>query len=93
MSFNIIFDEYSLEATVEALKTINPARAHSAEHIMDMVRANMWDGSTSMGTGGWEATGFFLDSDPNTMKVRFSVQAYSVNKYIEYIESLKGDKS
>lgn len=88
MSFNIIFDEYSLEATVEALKTINPARAHSAEHIMDMVRANMWDGSTSMGTAGWEAAGFFPDSDPNTMKVRFALSAYSVNKYIE---SLNGD--
>lgn len=83
MSFNIEIDEYTLSETVTALKVINPSRPQSAEHIKDMVRSNMWDGSTSLGTGGWEATGYFPDHKPNTMVVRLSLSAYSVNKYLE----------
>lgn len=82
MSFTIEIDEYSLEQTVNVLSVINPGRS-SKEHIEDMVRANMWDGTTSMGTAGWEATGFFPDYKPDTMVVRFSVSAYSVAKYLD----------
>lgn len=82
MSFTIEIDEYSLEQTVNVLSVINPGRS-SKEHIEDMVRANMWDGTTSMGTAGWEATGFFPDYKPDTMVVRFSVAAYSVAKYLD----------
>jgi len=83
--FNIEIDEYTLEETVKALKVINPARAQSADHIKDMIRANMWDGSTSLSTGGWEATGFFPEHKPDTMVVRLSLSAYSVNKYLEEV--------
>ena len=79
--FNIEFDEYSLEQTAKVLSVINPGRS-SVDHIKDMVRANMWDGSTSLGTAGWEATGFFPDHKPNTMVVRLSVSAYSISKYL-----------
>jgi hypothetical protein len=82
MSFTIEIDEYSLEQTANVLSVINPGRS-SKEHIEDMVRANMWDGTTSMGTAGWEATGFFPDYKPDTMVVRFSVAAYSVAKYLD----------
>lgn len=82
MTFTIEIDEYSLETTAKVLEVINPGRS-SKEHIEDMVRANMWDGTTSMGTGGWEAAGFFPDYKPNTMVVRISVSAYSVQKYLD----------
>jgi len=80
--FTIEFDEYSLEQTAKVLAVINPGRS-SIDHIRDMVRANMRDGTTSIGTAGWEATGFFPDYKPNTMVVRFSVSAYSVAKYLD----------
>ena len=80
--FTIEIDEYSLEQTANVLAVINPGRS-SADHIRDMVRANMWDGTTSLGTAGWEAAGFFPDHNPNTMVVRLSVSAYSVAKYLE----------
>lgn len=79
--FYIEFDEYSLEQTAAVLDTINPGRS-SIDHIRDMVRANMWDGTTSMGTGGWEAAGYFPGHKPNTMVVRLSVNAYTVAKYL-----------
>jgi len=81
MAFMIEIDEYSLEQTAKVLEVINPGRS-SIDHIRDMVRANMWDGTTSLGTGGWEATGFFPDHKPDTMVVRLSVSAYSVSKYL-----------
>ena len=80
--FTIEIDEYSLEQTAKVLEVINPGRS-SIDHIRDMVRANMWDGTTSLGTAGWEATGYFPDHKPNTMVVRLSVSAYSVAKYLE----------
>tara|TARA_R110002095_G_scaffold175043_3_gene152552 strand:- start:1686 stop:1973 length:288 start_codon:yes stop_codon:yes gene_type:complete len=89
MNYVIEFDEYSLELTAKALETINPGRS-SVAHIRDMVNANMYTGSTSMGTAGWEATGFFPKGRDNVMVVRFAVQAYSVNKYLE---TLSPDKS
>ena len=82
MSYIIEIDEYTLEATAKALETINPGRAQT-EHMRDMVRANMYDGSTSMSTGGWEAAGYFPKHREGVMVVRFSVSAYSVNKYLE----------
>lgn len=82
MSFIIEIDEYSLETTAKVLEVINPGRS-SKEHIEGMVRANMWNGATSMGTGGWEAAGFFPDHKPNTMVVRISVSAYSVQRYLD----------
>ena len=80
--FTIEFDEYSLEQTAKVLSVINPGRS-SVDHIKDMVRANMWDGSTSLGTAGWEATGFFPDHKPNTMVVRLSVSAYTVQRWLD----------
>lgn len=80
--FTIEFDEYSLEQTVKVLSVINPGRS-SKKHIEDMVRANMWDGTTSLGTAGWEATGFFPDHKPNTMVVRLSVSAYTVQRWLD----------
>lgn len=83
MNFTIEIDESSLRETAKALKTINPGRS-SESHMRDMVRANMWDGSTSMGTAGWEATGFFRKGgDPNVMVVRFSLSAWSFNHWME----------
>lgn len=83
MTFTIEIDEYSLETTAKVLEVINPGRS-SKEHIEDMVRANMWDGTTSMGTGGWEAAGFYPDPDDRSrMRVRLSVSAYSVQKYLD----------
>jgi len=82
MAFTIEIDDYSLEQTANVLAVINPGRS-SKEHIKDMVRANMWDGSTSLGTGGWEATGYFPDHKPDTMVVRLSVSAYTVANYLE----------
>jgi hypothetical protein len=79
--FNIEFDEYSLEQTAAVLSVINPGRS-STNHIRDMVRANMWDGTTSLGTAGWEATGYFPDHKPGVMVVRLSVNAYSIAKYL-----------
>ena len=79
--FYIEFDEYSLEQTAAVLDTINPGRS-SIDHIRDMVRANMWDGTTTLGTAGWEAAGYFPDHKPGTMVVRLSVNAYSVAKYL-----------
>ena len=80
--FDIEFDEYSLEQTAEVLSVINPGRS-SIDHIKDMVRANMWDGTTSLGTAGWEATGYFLDYKPGVMVVRLSVNAYTVAAYLK----------
>jgi hypothetical protein len=91
MTYVIEFDEHSLEATALALKTINPARSSSVAHIRDMVNANMHDGSTSMGTGGWEAAGFFPKGREGVMVVRFAVQAYSVNKYLETLSPKQGE--
>ena len=82
MSFTIEIDEHSLEQTALALRTINPGRS-SADHIRDMVNANMRDGTTSLGTAGWEATGYFPDHKPGVMVVRLSVNAYSVNRWLE----------
>lgn len=82
MSFTIEIDEYSLEQTAKVLAVINPNRS-SADHMKDMVRANMHSGVTSMGTAGWEAAGFYPEHKPNTMVVRFAVSAYSVMKYLE----------
>jgi len=81
--FYIEIDKYTLEETVKALKVINPARPQSAEDIKTMIRANMWDGSTSLGNGGWEATGYFPEDKPGTLVVSLSLSAYSVNKYLE----------
>lgn len=82
MPFTIEIDEYSLEQTAEVLSVINPGRS-SKEHIEDMVRANMMDGTTSLGTAGWEATGFYPDPDDRSrMKVRLSVNAYTIAKYL-----------
>ena len=80
--FNIEFDEYSLEQTAAVLDTINPGRS-SINHIKDMVRANMWDGTTSIGTAGWEATGYFPDHKLGVMVVRLSVNAYTVAAYLK----------
>lgn len=82
--FTIEIDDYSLEQTASVLSVINPGRS-SVDHIKDMVMANMWDGTTSLGTAGWEATGYFPDREhkPNTMVVRLSVNAYTVAKYLE----------
>ena len=85
MTFNIEIDDYSLNKTADVLAVINPGRA-SAAHMRDMVHANMWDGTTSMGTAGWEATGYFPAHKPDTMVVRFAVQAYSVQKYIDAVQ-------
>ena len=74
--------EDSLERTADVLDIINPGRS-SADHMCDMVRANMWDGTTSMGTAGWEATGYFPKDRPGVMVVRFSVMAYSVQHYLD----------
>jgi len=84
MTFTIEIDEYSLEQTAEVLAVINPGRS-SVDHIRDMVRSNMWDGSTSLGTAGWEATGYFPDREhkPSTMVVRLSVNAYTVKRWLD----------
>ena len=83
-AFTIEIDDYSLEQTADVLSVINPGRS-STDHIRDMVRANMWDGTTSLGTGGWEATGYFPDPKhkPNTMVVRLSVNAYTVKRWLD----------
>ena len=85
MSYIIEIDEYTLEATAKALDTINPDPyvRGATGHMRDMVRANMYDGSTSMSTGGWEAAGYFPKHREGVMCVRFAVSAYSVNKYLE----------
>lgn len=80
--FNIEIDEYSLEQTARVLAVINPGRS-SVDHIRDMVRANMWGGTTSLGTAGWEATGYFPDHKPGTMVVRLSVNAYTVQRWLD----------
>ena len=80
--FTIEFDEYSLEQTAEVLAVINPGRS-SVDHIRDMVMANMWDGTTSLGTAGWEATGYFPDHKPGVMVVRLSVNAYTVKRWLD----------
>lgn len=83
MTYTIEIDESSLAGTAKALETLNPGRS-SASHMRDMVRANMWDGSTSMGTAGWEATGFVRKGgDPNVLVVRFSVSAHTVNHWLD----------
>jgi len=82
MNYTIEIDECSLEATANVLSVINPGKS-SAAHIRDMVRANMWDGSTSMGTAGWEAAGFFPDHKPGVMVVRFAVAAYTVQCWLD----------
>jgi hypothetical protein len=80
---DIEIDEYSLELTANVLAVINPGRS-SADHIRNMVMANMWDGTTSMGTAGWEATGYFPDpADRSRMKVRLSVSAYTVKRWLD----------
>ena len=78
----IEIEERSLEQTAEVLAVINPGRS-SADHMRDLVMANMWDGTTSLGTAGWEATGYFPKDRPGVMVVRFSVQAYSVRRYLD----------
>ena len=78
----IEIEERSLEQTAEVLSVINPGRS-SADHMRDLVMANMWDGTTSLGTAGWEATGYFPKDRPGVMVVRFSVQAYSVRRYLD----------
>jgi hypothetical protein len=79
--FTIEIDEYSLVTTADVLRIINPGKS-SVEHMKDMVRANMMDGTTSIGTAGWEAAGYFPDHKPGVMVVRFAVSAYSVSKYL-----------
>jgi len=82
-AFTIEIDEYSLEQTAKVLAVINPGRS-SVDHIRDMVRANMMDGTTSLGTAGWEATGFYPDPDDRSrMIVQLSVSAYTVAKYLD----------
>jgi hypothetical protein len=83
--YTIEIHEDSLERTADVLDIINPGRS-SEDHMRAMVRANMWDGTTSMGTAGWEATGYFPKDRPGVMVVRFSVMAYSVEQYIDKIE-------
>jgi hypothetical protein len=79
----IEIDDYSLEQTAEVLAVINPGRS-SVDHIRDMVMANMWDGTTSLGTAGWEATGYYPDAnDRSRMKVRLSVNAYTVKRWLD----------
>lgn len=82
MTVTIEIDERSLEQTAAVLAVINPGRS-SKEHMRDLVMANMWDGTTSLGTAGWEATGYFPKGRPGVMVVRFSVQAYSVQRYLD----------
>ena len=82
MTFTIEIDEYSLGETAEVLAVINPGRS-SADHIRNMVMANMWDGTTSLGTAGWEATGFFPKYKPGVMVVRLSVNAYTVKRWLD----------
>jgi hypothetical protein len=82
MTFTIEIDEYSLEQTAEVLAVINPGRS-SVDHIRDMVRSNMWDGSTSLGTAGWEATGYYPKGRPGVMVVRLSVNAYTVKRWLD----------
>lgn len=82
MTYTIEIHEPSLEETARVLALLNPGRS-SAAHMRDMVRANMWDGSTSMGTAGWEATGYKPSYKEGVMVVRFSVDAYTVAKYLE----------
>jgi hypothetical protein len=81
-TYTIEIDEYSLEQTAAVLAVINPGRS-SAAHMVDRVRANMWDGATSMSTAGWEATGFMPDYKPGVMVVRFSVSAYTVQRWMD----------
>jgi hypothetical protein len=85
MSYDILIDEYSAECTAKVLATLNPGRHPDVGHLTDMARANMWDGTTSLGTGGWEATGFMRGKD--TMVVRFSVSAYAVAHYLTQTQS------
>lgn len=80
--FDIEFDEYSLQQTAEVLAVINPGRS-SVDQIRAMVMATMWGGTTSLGTAGWEATGYFPDHKPGVMVVRFSVSAYTVAAYLK----------
>lgn len=84
MTYHTIeIDEFSLEQTAKALAILNPGRA-SAAHMRDMARANMWDGTTSMGTAVWEATGFHRSGgDPEVLVVRFSVSAYTFNQWMK----------
>ncbi|MDJ0827789.1 MAG: hypothetical protein QNJ16_20060 [Rhodobacter sp.] len=82
MSYTIEIDDSSLQATAKALETLNPGRS-SADRIRDVIRANMWDGSTSISTLGWEACGFFPKHKPGVMVVRVSVSAFVVNRYLD----------
>jgi len=86
--YTIEIDEYTLNETARVLEVVNPGRS-SAAHMRDMVRANMFDGSTSVSTAGWDATGYFPDNRPGVMVVRFSVSAYSVARYLESIGRLE----
>ena len=81
-TYTIEIDESSLEQTAAVLAVINPGRS-SAAHMVDMVRANMWDGTTSLSTAGWEATGFMPDYKPGVKVVRFSVSAYTVQRWLD----------
>lgn len=90
MTYRIKIDEYSLEQTAKALTVLNPGRS-SAAHMRDMVRANMMDGTTSIGTAGWEATGFVNEYEPDVLKVRFSVAAFAVNRYLESLGVLTNE--
>ena len=81
-TFTIEIDEPSLARTAEVLGIINPGRS-SADHMRDVVRANMWDGTTSLGTAGWEACGFVPSNRPDTLVVRFAVSAYSVQRWLK----------
>jgi hypothetical protein len=82
MTFTIEIDDYSLEQTAEVLAVINPGRS-SVDHIRNMVMANMWDGTTSLGTAGWEATGYFPKGRPGVMVVRLSVNAYTAKRWLD----------
>ena len=79
--YTVEIDERSLEQTARVLKTINPGRS-SADHMRRLARDNMCDGSTTLSTAGWQASGYFTDSKPGVMVVIFSVSAYSVELYL-----------
>jgi hypothetical protein len=83
MNYTIEIDEYSLEATADVLRIINPGRS-SADYIRAMVMAKMRAGSTSLSTAGWEATGFFPYHKPGVMVVRFAVAAYTVQCWLDH---------
>lgn len=77
---NILIDNDSLLRTARALDVINPGRS-SAEHIRDMIRANIREGeSTYISTCGWIA--FTWIDDKGRTNVRVAVEPYSVLKYL-----------